>query len=318
MSALKGRVALVTGATSGIGRAIASGLARRGATVIIVGRDPYKARDAQAAIHHQTGSDMVVAESADLASQAEIRALAARVRVRFPRLAILVNNAGGVSMDRRLTADGIETTLAVNHLAPFLLTSLLTGNLLAAAPARVVTVASEMHRIARIDLEDLQGARGYDPVRAYALTKALNILYTLELARRLEGTGVVANAVHPGGVDSGIWRHVRGWRRGLVLAIRPFLTTPERGAEGPLMLAAEPEYAGVSGGYFNQLRASQPAAAARDPETAARLWELSAALAPMVGAGAGPDGAPGDHSAVESIESQAALSRRPRPNRPQA
>ena len=313
MNDLAGRTALVTGATSGIGRAVATGLARRGALVIVVGRDPYKARDAQAAIRLATGSETVVAEAADLASQAAIHALADRVRARFPRLHVLVNNAGGVSMDRRLTADGIEETLAVNHLAPFLLTSLLTENLVAGAPARVVTVTSEMHRIARVDLDDLQGARGYDGVRAYALTKALNILFTIELARRIEGSGVVANAVHPGGVDTGIWRSVRGWRRGLITAIRPFLAAPEKGARGPLMLAADPEYAGVTGRYFNRTKAARPAAAARDPETARRLWEISAALAPIASAGSRDAGA-----GAAALESQAALSRRPRPNRPLA
>lgn len=309
MKDLAGRVALVTGATSGIGRVVATELARRGATVVVVGRDPYKARDAQAAIRLATGNDVVVAEAADLASQAEIRAMAARVRARFPRLHLLVNNAGGVQMERRLTVDGVETTLAVNHLAPFLLTRLLTDALVAAAPARVVTVASEMHRMARIDLDDLQGERRYDFARAYALTKALNILFTIELARRLAGTGVVANAVHPGGVDTGIWRSIRGWKRYPVLAMRPFLASPERGALGPLMLATDPAFAGVTGRYFNRRRESRPAAAAHDPMTAARLWEISEDLAPL----AAPDG--GDGAGDDSMARQAALSKRPRPNR---
>ncbi len=311
MSPMTGQVALVTGATSGIGRAVATDLARRGATVIVVGRDPYKARDAQAAIRLQTGNDTVVAESADLASQAAIRAMAGRVRARFPRLSLLVNNAGGFSMDRRLTVDQIESTLAVNHLAPYLLTRLLTDALVAAAPARVVTVASEMHRIARIDLDDLQAGRRYDGVRAYALTKALNILFTIDLARRLRGTGVVANAVHPGGVDTGIWRAVRGWRRWPILAMRPFLASPERGAEGPLMLSVDPAYAGVTGRYFNRRRESRPAAAARDPDTAARLWEISETLAPLTS----PGGGPGDDASDAALADLAALSKRPRPMR---
>lgn len=311
MNDLAGRVALVTGATSGIGRQVATGLARRGATVIVVGRDPYKARDAQAAIRLQTGSETVVAEAADLSSQAEIRALAERVRAGFPRLHILVNNAGGISMERRLTVDGIETTLAVNHLAPFLLTGLLADRLVASAPARIVTVASEAHRMVRIDLDNLQGERGYDFSRAYGLSKGLNILFTLELARRLEGTGVVANAVHPGGVNTAIWNGVRGWRRIPVAAIRLFLISPEEGARGVLMLAADQEYAGVSGRYFRRTKEARPAPAALDPAAARRLWEISEALAPLTSKG--PEGVA---TTTEALERQSALSRRARPHRP--
>jgi NAD(P)-dependent dehydrogenase (short-subunit alcohol dehydrogenase family) len=278
---MAGRVCLVTGATSGIGREAAAALARRGATLIMVSRDPERGRRVCEALGAATRDAAIELEVADLERQSDVRALAARVAARHVRLHVLVNNAGSIFMRRRLTPDGIEATLALNHLAPFLLTNLLLDRLRAAAPARVVTVASDAHRVARFDFDDLQGARRYSGVMAYALTKAMNILFTIELARRLEGTGVTANAAHPGGVDTAIWRRVEGWRRLGVALMRPFLATPERGAAHVVALAADARYEGVSGCYFAKGRPAAPSAVARDRAAAQRLWILSASLAPI-------------------------------------
>jgi retinol dehydrogenase 12 len=277
---LRGRVCLITGASSGIGLATASALGRRGATLILAARDPERGRRAEAELRAATGAAIEL-EIADLERQSEVRALAARVAGRHARLHVLVNNAGTIFMERRLTADGIEATLALNHLAPFLLTGLLIDRLIAAAPARVVTVASDMHRLARLDFDDVQGARSFSGVGAYALTKLMNILFTTELARRLAGTGVVANCVHPGGVDTGIWRRVTGYRRIGVLLLRPFLIAPERGAAGVVTLAADPVGGSISGAYYAKRRPAEPSARARDPEAAGRLWSLSESLAPI-------------------------------------
>jgi NAD(P)-dependent dehydrogenase (short-subunit alcohol dehydrogenase family) len=209
---------------------------------------------------------------ADMSSQAEVRRLAGEVLAAYPRLDVLVNNVGGFWATRRLTADGLERTFAVNHLAPFLL----TGRLTASAPARIVTVSSGAQTTGKIDFGDLQGERRYSGQRAYSQSKLANILFTYELARRLDGTGVTATVLHPGVVRSGFAAEDPSPMLKLFLPlIRLFLKTPEKGAPTSIYLASSPEVEGVTGTYFadSKPRASSPAS--RDTATAARLWQIS-------------------------------------------
>lgn len=282
------RVVLITGSTSGIGKEAAVELAKQGATVLAVGRDRARGEAAAEEIKARSGSGAVELFLADLSSQASVRELAREVRGRHGRLHVLLNNAGTLNLRRRTTVDGLEETFALNHLAPFLLTNLLLDLLVASAPARIVTVASAAHEYGRIDFDDLQGERDYKGLRAYANSKLENVLFTYELARRLEGagpkergiTGVTANCVHPGGVKTNIWRDMSGFLRVLLAVIHPFLLTPARGAEPLIHLASSPALAGVTGRYFHRMKPKRSSPASRDPAVAARLWEASAALAP--------------------------------------
>ena len=276
---LRGSTVLVTGATGGIGLATASGLAGLGARVGIVGRDASRAADAAGSLRRTTPGAEVDVFVADLSSQAEVRRLAEEVRASYPRLDVLVNNVGGYWAHRHVTVDGLEHTFALNHLAPFLLTHLLRDLLVASAPARVVTVSSGAQAMGRIDFDDLQGERHYRGQTAYNQSKLANVLFTYELARRLEGTGVTANVLHPGVVrtrfgqeDSG------GWMRLLLPVVRPFLKSPERGARTSVHLASAPELAGVSGRYFADCEPRKSSARSYDEQVAARLWDVSAAL----------------------------------------
>jgi NAD(P)-dependent dehydrogenase (short-subunit alcohol dehydrogenase family) len=280
---MQGRVCLVTGATSGIGRATALGLAERGATVIVHGRDRARGRDAVAEIERRTGRRDVELLVADLSSQAEVRRLAAELAAKHDRLHVLVNNAGVITPARTTTVDGLETQLAVNHLAPFLLTNLLLDVLKASAPARVVTVSSQVEARGVVDLDDLGLAkRPYDRLVAYNQSKLANILFTKELARRLEGTGVTANCLHPGVIGSNLLVAFEGrsvLTRFLTYRGRP---TPKEGAETTLFVATSPTLADVSGRYFRESAESRPSARAQDMATAARLWEASEKLTGLV------------------------------------
>ena len=225
---MTGRTVLVTGATGGIGLATARRLAGLGARVGLVGRD--EARAAAAAGRLRDGGAEVDVFLADLSSQRDVRALAGQVLTAYARLDVLVNNVGGYWATRHETVDGLERTFAVNHLAPFLLTNLLLDRLRASAPARVVTVSSGAHAMGRIDLDDLQGAQGYNGQRAYNQSKLANVMFTYELARRLEGSGVTANAVHPGVVRTAFGQEDSGrWMRLVLPVVRPFMKSPERG-----------------------------------------------------------------------------------------
>ena len=211
---------------------------------------------------------------ADLGSQREIRAAAAEFLDRYDRLDVLIHNAAVLPRERRVSADGLELQFAVNHLAPFLLTELLLERLRASAPARIVVVGSEAHRQGRIDFDDLQSERSYHRLRAYRQSKLANLLFTRELSRRLQGSGVTVNAVHPGVVITGLL--FSGWR--IARLARPFLRTPAEGAKELVYLALSPEVAGVSGGYFVNQRPREPAPRATDPEVAKRLWAVSEEL----------------------------------------
>jgi retinol dehydrogenase-12 len=270
---MKGKVCVVTGATSGIGKATAAALARLGATVVLVGRDRARTEAAAAEVG-SAGGPPPRAEVADLSSLEQVRGLAERL-AGLERIDVLVNNAGLVLGERRVTTDGLEHVLALNHLAPFLLTSLLLPKLAESAPARVVTVTSDAHSAARLDLSDLNLERGWDSWRSYANSKLANILFTRELARRLDGTGVTANCAHPGVVRTGFGRQARPVLKLGITIARPFLLSPERGADTIVYLASSPDVAGQSGGYYVKRQRREPSAAARDEATARKLWEIS-------------------------------------------
>ena len=274
---MTGRTVLVTGGTGGIGLATAAGLAELGARVGIVGRDPARTKTAAERLRGSGGEvDVFVA---DLSSQQEVRRLAKEVLAAYPRLDVLVNNVGGYWATRHTTVDGLEHTFAVNHLAPFLLTNLLLDRLRASAPARVVTVSSGAQAMGTIDFEDLQGEHDYSGQRAYNQSKLANVMFTYELARRLQGSGVTANALHPGVVRTNFGREdSKGWMRLMLPVIRPFLKSPERGAATSLYLASSPDVEGVSGRYFANSKPKTSSKASQDTTAAVRLWDVSAAL----------------------------------------
>jgi NAD(P)-dependent dehydrogenase (short-subunit alcohol dehydrogenase family) len=275
---IDGKTVLLTGATRGIGLEASVALARLGARMILVGRDPARTAAAVRTVRERTGAD-ATSYLCDFSLQAPIRALAADVLRDHPRLDVLVNNAGGVFKRRSVTADGIERTFATNHLAPFLLTTLLLDRLIASAPARVVTVASIGHRRGTIDFDDLGYERGYWIMRAYRRSKLANVLFARELARRLEGTGVTSNSVHPGAVDTDIWSGAPTWTKPYIaLWLRRHFISAEAGAATIAQLAASPELAGVTGQYFEEQRVVEPAPLAQDPAIARRLWEISESL----------------------------------------
>jgi len=267
---------VITGATAGIGLAAAVELARRGAKLAIVARSLERADAAVHRIRAAAPQATVDVLEADLASQRSVRQLAAEVRERYPSVDVLANNAGAVNAGRELTGDSIERTWAVNHLAPFLLTTLLEERLKQSAPARVITTASDAHRGAHIPFDDLAAERSYGLLgfERYGQTKLANILFTRELARRLEGTGVSAYCFHPGLVNTG-FNHNNGLLMAIGMAIvRPFSRTPEKGAETLVWLADSAD-AGPSGAYFVDRTPVQPTAAAQDDAAARRLWEVS-------------------------------------------
>jgi retinol dehydrogenase-14 len=276
---IRGKTVLVTGGTGGIGLEAAVQLAQRGADVSIVGRDRGRTEAAAATIAKRGGVPEVAWFLCDFASQAAIRQLADEVRARHARLHVLLNNAGGVHKARRLTEDGIEMTFAVNHLGYFLLTRLLQDRIVESAPARVVTVASVAHRQGTLDFEDLGFGRGYGIMRAYARSKLANVLFASELARRLTGTGVTSNSLHPGSVSTNIWSGAPAWAKPMIfLFMRPFFLSVEEGGARLVQLAAAPELERVTGKYFEKGAAVLPAPLARDEALARRLWEVSAQM----------------------------------------
>ena len=276
---MAGKTVLVTGGTSGIGKATAAGLAALGARVAITGRDPVRTRDAAADIAAAVGNPAVDPFAADMSSQAAVRRLAKEILNAYPRLDVLVNNAGGFWTTRRVTADGLEQTFAVNHLGVFLLTNLLLDRLKASAPARIVTVASAAHGGARINFDDPQGEQGYSAQRAYARSKLANVMFTYELARRLDGTGVSATTLHPGGVRTGIGAEDSGLLFKLAFTLaRPFLKTPEQGAATSIYLASAPAVEDGTGQYFVNSKPKASSKPSYDEATAARLWQISADL----------------------------------------
>lgn len=279
MVALDGKLCVITGATSGIGLATAEKLVVAGARLVLVGRDRVKGETTVARLKALRPDAQITMLFADLAHLAEVRQLAAQLTA-LPRIDVLLNNAGGVFRHRHETDDGFERTFALNHMAYYLLTRLVLDRLVASAPARIVNVASRAHEGATLDFDDLQMVRRFDCWTAYRRSKLCNILFTREMARRLAGTGVTANSLHPGFVASRFGDNTDGvFRAGIGLAKRLFAISPERGAETSAYLASSPAVAATSGRYFAKCRAIEPSATAQDDKAAARLWRESARLA---------------------------------------
>jgi retinol dehydrogenase 14 len=272
-----GKTVLITGATSGIGRATALGLARMGAHLAITGRDRGRTQDAAREIRAAGGR--VDPFIAGLSSQSQVRRLAEQVLESLSRIDVLINNVGGYFDTRHVTVEGLERTFALNHLAPFLLTNLLLDRLKESAPARVVTVSSNAQASGRIDFDDLQGERSYSGARAYSQSKLANVLFSYELARRLDGTSVTSNALHPGVVSTSFGADDPATvQRIFIPFLRPFMKSPARGAATSIHLASAPELEHVTGRYFANGQPKKSSERSYDEAPAARLWQVSADL----------------------------------------
>lgn len=270
---MRGKICLVTGANSGIGKVTAAGLAKMGATVVMACRDQARGEEALADIQASSGNDAVALMIADLSSQASLHQLAQAFRATYPDLHVLVNNAGIGPWRRAVSVDGIEMTFAVNCLAPFLLTHLLLDRLRASAPARIINVTSAMNT--PIDFEDLQREKRFDPMQVYAQSKFALILFTYELARRLQGSGVTVNCLSPGVVATNL---SRDYPLAFRLMTRVFFSRPEKGAQTPLYLASSPELEGVTGKYFDRGKEARTSPHTYDTALSQRLWQISEAL----------------------------------------
>lgn len=275
---MTGKTVLVTGGTSGIGKATALGLVRLGAHLAIAGRDRERT-DAVAREIRAAGGGEVDAFVADLSCQQEVRRLADEALKTLPRIDVLINNAGGYWNTRHLTVDGIEHTFALNHLAPFLLTNLLLDRLKQSGPARVVTVSSNVQSVGRINFDDLQGEQGYSGSTAYSQSKLANVLFSYELARRLLHSKVTANVLHPGVTSTAFGAEdPADLQRLFVPIVKPFMKSPARGAATSIYLASAPDLGQVTGGYFVGRRLKKSSARSYDQADAARLWRVSAEL----------------------------------------
>ncbi|HSP20098.1 MAG TPA: SDR family oxidoreductase [Myxococcaceae bacterium] len=273
------RVCLLTGATLGIGRAAAEALAPLGLELVLVARDRPRLEALAAELRARTPGAKVAVLAGDLSRTSEVRRIAAEFRASHARLHLLLNNAGALFARREVTPEGRERTFALNHLAYFVLTQELLPLLKASAPSRIVNVSSDAHLGMRLDFDDLDDARGrYRPFVAYGRSKLMNLLFTRELARRLEGSGVTANTMHPGFVRTGFGRNNAGMLGTVVKWGQAFARTPEKGAETLVYLATSPDVEGVSGKYFHDMRERRSSRASQDMEAARRLWDVSAQL----------------------------------------
>jgi retinol dehydrogenase 12 len=279
---LTGKVALVTGGTDGIGRQTAKGLAQRGATVVVVGRSAAKGQTTLQFIRNAVPSAKIEYIQTDLSLMSEVRRLADEFRHRYDRLDILIHSAGVILSKRELTAEGIEKTFAIDYLSRFLLTNLLLDLLRSSAPSRVINIAAAGMNTGKLDFDDLLGKRKTGGMKALGQAQYANDVFTLELARRLRGTGIATSVLMPGGVDTDIRREMpKLLSLAMSVLMRPLIMTPEQGAEAPLRLATEAQYANVEGAMFQKLRKFkqiQPPAKVSDPALASRLWEVSAQL----------------------------------------
>jgi NAD(P)-dependent dehydrogenase (short-subunit alcohol dehydrogenase family) len=279
MTDMTGKTVLITGATNGIGKIAAIELARMGASVAIVARSKDKGNSVLEEIKRETGRVQVELFLADLSSMADVRKLAQEFAATHTSLDVLVNNAGALYSERKLSADGLEMTFALNHVSYFLLTNLLLPVLKTAPSARVVSVSSAAHFMGKVDFEDLQAERGFNGWKAYNASKLENVMFTFALARRLQGTGVTANCLHPGFVKTGFGGGNAGFMSTLLtLGQNLFAITPEAGAQTMIHLASSPDVAGVTGRYFDKNRAVASSAASLDQVAQERLWALSEKL----------------------------------------
>lgn len=280
MSEMDGKVVLITGATNGLGKVVARELAKKRATVVIAGRDPAKTRATANEIEEQTGHPAAEGLVADLSSMAEVSRLATEFQRRYARLDVLINNVGAIFPQRRITVDGVERTFALNHLSQFLLTNLLLDALRASAPSRIVNVSSGAHEGGTINFDNLQGERGYGILggRAYSQSKLANIMFTYELARRLAGAGVTANAMHPGTVATRFGEDSGGLLALGMKIFHRFALTPEEGADTIVYLASSPEVEGITGQYWVKRRSIRSSPASYDEPAQKRLWEVSARM----------------------------------------
>jgi NAD(P)-dependent dehydrogenase (short-subunit alcohol dehydrogenase family) len=282
---MSGKICLVTGATNGIGKAAAQALAQMGATVVIVGRNAPKTAKLVEEIRATSGNQNVDFLLADLSSQQEVRRLAEEFKSKYSHLHVLLNNAGGTFTTRQLSVDGIEMTFALNHLAYFLLTNLLLDTLKASVPARIINVSSDAHSGGKIEFDNLQGERSYSSFGPYGNSKLANILFTTELACRLEGTGVTVNALHPGLTSTGFGKNNPGLLMKIMGVVIPLVgRSPEKGAETSIYLASSPEVQGITGKYFVDCKVTQPAPQAADSATARKLWDVSAEMVQLADA----------------------------------
>ncbi len=278
VSSMNGKVCLVTGGNSGIGKETALGLARLGATVVIVSRNRGKGEAAISDIRRKSGNQNVNLMVADLSSMDAVRQLALEFRSKYDKVHVLVNNAGIFLPKRVTTADGLEATFATNHLGHFLLTNLLLDLLKASAPSRVINITSDAHKGAEIDFEDLMGEKKFSGFKAYGQSKLANVLFTYELARRLEGTGVTVNCLHPGVVRTGFGKDVGGLFSIGVRVVSPFMMSPEKAARAAVYLASSPELKGITGKHFSKGKEEKSSRESYDQATADRLWQVSAEL----------------------------------------
>ncbi|TLZ83787.1 MAG: SDR family oxidoreductase [Methanobacteriota archaeon] len=273
---MEDRVFLVTGANSGIGKATALGLARLGGTVVMACRSATRGEAARQDVVRDSGNSSVYLEIVDLASEESTRSFAEEFQRKYPRLDVLINNAGVYTAHREVTPDGLERTFEVNYLSGFLLTHLLLDLLKKSAPSRIVNVSSSAHSGGTIHFDDLQGEQRYGGFGAYGQSKLAQVLFTRELARRLEGTRVTVNACHPGVIRTNLGM---GGTSAVVRFVRLFFKGPEKGAQTPIYLAVSPEVERVTGQYFANKHVREPSRAAQDPDVARRLFDVSAELA---------------------------------------
>jgi NAD(P)-dependent dehydrogenase (short-subunit alcohol dehydrogenase family) len=276
---MKGKIIVATGATSGIGEAAVLELAGMGARIVIVARDEARAQATMLKLEAKAPGLGHRIHLADLSSMAETRKAGAAIAASEPRIDVLINNAGALFSERRATPEGLELTFALNHMAYFVLTEALREKLVASAPARVVSTSSTAHQGANLDFDDLQSAHGYGGLKVYGRSKLANILFTRELARRLAGTGVTANCLHPGVVATRFGSSSGGFAGLVIPVLRPFFLKPEKGADTIVYLASSPEVANTTGAYFVKRKSAEPSSAARDDAAARKLWEASEALA---------------------------------------
>jgi NAD(P)-dependent dehydrogenase (short-subunit alcohol dehydrogenase family) len=276
---MKGKTIVATGATSGIGEAAVLALAGQGARIVIVARDEARGRATMQKIEAKAPGLGHRLHLADLSSIAETRQVGAGITASEPRIDVLINNAGALFSNRRVTPEGVELSFALNHMSYFVLTEALRERLIASAPARIVSTSSTAHQGAKLDFNDLQSANGYGGLKVYGRSKLANILFTRELARRLAGTSVTANCLHPGVVKTRFGESSGGFAGLLIPFLRPFFISPEAGADTIVYLASSPDVVGMTGGYFAKRKLTEPSAAARDDAAAKRLWIESEKLA---------------------------------------